>query len=283
MDYILEITIPTGNPSLEDHVRGLLFLSASTGDILLEDDWFHVISAFFDSVEDRAAFLEEITRFEGVEVRLVDQPRQDWLDLYQQSLEPMFIGRRFVVAPERSLIEGGSGRIPIVIPQERAFGTGSHETTALCLEMIESLDLEGRLCLDVGTGSGLLGIGMVQLGAARVVVCDNDVDTLSVVGRNLERNSIERGRFQQFVGSLDAIRGERFHVTAMNIIPEVILPMLPDAVRLLEPGGSLIVSGILVVRRDEVVAAAADQGLTLQREASRGEWWCGELRLQTRR
>ncbi len=283
MDYILEITIPSGNPPLEDHIRGLLFLSASTGDILIEDDWFHVISAFFDSVEDRAAFLAEISRVDGVELRLVDQPRQDWLELYQQSLEPMFIGKRFVVAPERSLIEEVGDRIAIVIPQERAFGTGSHETTALCLEMFESLDLDGKRCLDVGTGSGLLGIGMLLLGAERAVACDNDADTLSVVGRNLERNSIQRGKFQQFVGSLDAIREERFDVTAMNIIPEVILPMLPDAVRLLEAGGILIVSGILVVRRDEVVAAAAEQGLTLEREASRGEWWCGELRLRVRR
>lgn len=279
IDYILEITIPTGNPPLEEHVRGLLFLSASTGDILLEDDWFHVISAFFDSPEDRARFLEEIAVVEGLETRSVDQPRQDWLDLYQQTLEPMLIGRRFIVAPERRLLEGQPGdRIPIVIPQERAFGTGSHETTALCLEMLEAMDLAGRNCLDIGTGSALLAIAMVRLEAARVVACDNDVDTLGLVSRNLERNSISSDRLLHFVGSLEAIRGARFSLATMNIIPEVIIPLLPDAIRLLEEDAALIVSGILTTRREDVVAAARLHGLKLEREASRGEWWCGQLK-----
>src|SRR5205814_1150443 len=83
--------------------------------------------------------------------RKIDRDRVDWLELYQQSLHPLFIGKRFVVAPDASLIPGDSDRLALVIPQEQAFGTGPHETTSLCIELLESIDLRGYRAVDERT------------------------------------------------------------------------------------------------------------------------------------
>src|SRR5207302_3269687 len=132
-----------------------------------------MVTAYFDSAEDRDA-AAELLRGLG-EVRAIEKERVDWLDLYRQSLRPLFIGERFVVAPDASLIPPGTDRLALVVPQEQAFGTGSHETTSLCIEILESMELAGSRGLDVGAGSGILALAMIRLGAAKAIAFDNDV------------------------------------------------------------------------------------------------------------
>lgn len=197
-----------------------------------------------------------------------DRPRVDWLQRYEQSLEPIFIGERFVVAPDRALIPEDTDRIAIVVPQEQAFGTGSHETTTLCLEMLERMDLRGKRGLDIGSGSGILAIAMQKLGAAKVVAFDNDLDAYGPLRENRMRNSAD---LSIFIGGIEALRGGVFDVVTMNIVPEVILPLLPEVRRHVR--GDLILSGILTTRRDDVVRAAG----TPVEERERGEWWAGRF------
>ena len=198
-----------------------------------------------------------------------DRPRVDWLERYEQSLQPLFIGRRFLVAPDRSLVPKTTDRTPIVVPQEQAFGTGSHETTTLCLEMLERLDLRGRRGLDVGSGSGILAIAMEKLGASAVVALDNDLDAYGPLRDNRIRNQAHYGIF---IGGIESLRGGVFDVVTMNIVPEVIVPLLPDVKRHVH--GDLILSGILTARRDDVVRVA---GKPVE-EAERGEWWAARYR-----
>jgi len=103
----------------------------------------------------------------------------------------MRIGESFIVAPDARLIPAGERRHPIIVPQEQAFGTGSHETTSLCIEMLEGLDIRGRRGLDIGTGSGILAIAMLRLGAAKVIAFDNDVDAYGPLRDNQIRYSDE--------------------------------------------------------------------------------------------
>jgi len=163
--------------------------------------------------------------------------------------------------------------LPIVVPQEQAFGTGSHETTALCIELLESIDIAGKRGLDIGTGSGILAIAMHHLGAAKVIAFDNDRDAYAAMRDNRMRNGVDESKMPMFIGGIESLRGGTFDVVTMNIIPEVIIPLLPEVVR--HVGRALILSGILVVKRDEVVLAARENGLTLVTERSRGEWWAG--------
>jgi ribosomal protein L11 methyltransferase len=265
IDFILEIEFE--DPADEEVIQSRLFLSASTGSTSTANSVF----AYFDSPEDREAAAQQLAEFE---LHTHDRERVDWLEKYQQSLEPLFIGDRFVVVPDASLLPNDD-RLTIIVPQEQAFGTGSHETTSLCIEILESLRLEGARGLDVGAGSGILALAMHRLGATKAIAFDNDTDAYGALRDNRIRNSVPDAAMPLFIGSVEALRGGAFDVITMNIIPEVILPLLGDVVRRLGANARLILSGILLVKRDVVVIAAATHGLELQDERVRGDWWAG--------
>jgi ribosomal protein L11 methyltransferase len=275
-DFILEISFDARDAALEEIVQSRLYLTPSTGSSSIEINGTTTISAYFDSAGDRDAAAQEMTDVEGIEIHAADRDRVDWLERYQQSLEPLFIGERFVVAPDAALIPSDTSRHTLIVPQEQAFGTGSHETTSLCIEILETLDVAGKRGLDVGSGSGILALAMCRLGAEQAIAFDNDVDAFAALRDNRARNGVDDERMPVFIGSIEALRGEVFDIVTMNIIPEVIIPLLGEV----KPhvGGSLILSGILVVKRDDVVRACAGHGLVLSEERSKGEWWVGGFR-----
>ena len=259
-DYILQISF---DPELEDVVQGRLFLTRSTGSVSIQPG---VISAYFETVADRDA---AAAMFAGMNVRREERPHVDWLQLYQQSLQPLVIGRSFVIAPDATLIPAVEKHV-LVIPQEQAFGTGSHESTALCIELLEEIEVQGKRALDVGSGTGILALAMLRLGAARVTACDNDLDAFRPLRENARRNGAQ---LPIFIGSVGALRGGRFEIITMNILPEVIVRLLPEVMGHL--AGVIIVSGILVVQRQYVVDACTRHGLRLIHEHDKGEWWAG--------
>jgi len=268
IDYLLEITFD--DSAGEELIQSRLFLTASTGSTSSEDS----IVAYFDSPADRDAAAQLLGDFE---LRAFERERVDWLVLYQQSLEPIFIGERFVVAPDSALLPDDPGLLAIVVPQEQAFGTGSHETTALCITLLESIAFDEVRGLDVGSGSGILAMAMIRLGAKKVIAFDNDPDAYGALRDNRIRNAVPESAMPLFIGSIEALRGGAFDVITMNIIPEVIVPILGDVVSRMARGAKLILSGILLVKRDDVIAAARKHGLELTRETNRGEWWAGEF------
>jgi ribosomal protein L11 methyltransferase len=275
LDFILEITCP---PELEDEVQARLFPSACTGSSSEVKPEAVIISAYFESAPDRAAAVEALDVLK-VRIRTLERGREDWLLHYQQSLKALEIGRRFVVAPDSSLIKT-TDRLPIIIPQEHAFGTGSHETTALCLEMLENSGISGATALDAGSGSGVLAIAMHLLGARRVVAFDNDPEALPVLRTNLERNSCANGDVLSYCGTLDALGPSlKADAVVMNILPEVILPMLAPLKTFLHRGSMVILSGVLIERSAEVTGAALREGYQPTHEKTKGEWWCGAFRL----
>lgn len=275
-DFILEISFDSRDAALEEIVQSRLYLTPSTGSSSIEINGTATISAYFDTARDRDAAAQEMADVEGVELHAADRERVDWLERYQQSLEPLFIGERFVVAPDAALIPRDATRHALVVPQEQAFGTGSHETTSLCIEILETLDVAGKRGLDVGSGSGILALAMCRLGAERVIAFDNDVDAFAALRDNRVRNGVDDERMPLFIGSIEALRGGVFDIVTMNIIPEVIIPLLGEVGP--HVGGSLILSGILVVKRDDVVLACAGHGLVLAEERAKGEWWAGRFR-----
>jgi ribosomal protein L11 methyltransferase len=275
-DYILAISFDAADAALEELIGSKLYLTASTGSTSRDVNGTATIEAYFDSPEDRDVAALQFADL-AVELHVTERERVDWLEHYQQSLEPIVIGERFIVAPDAALIDDADRRMRIVVPQEQAFGTGSHETTALCIELLEGLDLAAKRGLDVGSGSGILAIAMLRLGATRAIAFDNDPDAYGALRDNRIRNEVRDQAMPLFIGSVEAMRAGTFDVITMNIIPEVIIPLLGDVVPRLADGAALILSGILNVRRDDVLAAAAPYGLTLRRERSRGEWWAGEL------
>lgn len=277
-DFILEVSFVANDAALDDLVQSRLYLTASTGSSSIEANGTITVSGYFDSAEARNDAEHQLADVEGIEMHASDRERVDWLDRYKQSLEPLFIGQQFVVAPDPALIPANTTRHTLVVPQEQAFGTGSHETTSLCIEMLETLDLSGKHGLDVGAGSGILALAMCRLGAELVIAFDNDIDAFAALRDNRIRNEVETSRMPIFIGGVDAVRGGLFDVITMNIIPEVITPLLAEVKR--HAGGSLILSGILVVKRDDVIRACAAQSLALVEERAKGEWWAGRFTLR---
>lgn len=277
-DFILDISFDARDNAIDELVQSRLYLTPSTGSSSSETNGTTTISAYFDDAGHRDETARELAGIAGIELHADDRDRIDWLDRYQQSLEPLYIGERFIVAPDASLIPRDTKRHTLVVPQEQAFGTGSHETTSLCIEILETLDVAGKRGLDIGAGSGILALAMCRLGAGHVIAFDNDVDAFAALRDNRVRNGIDAARMPIFIGGLEVLRGGAFDLVTMNIIPEVIIPLLGDVrphVR-----GSLILSGILVIKRDVVVRACAEHGLEIAEERTKGEWWAGRFKLR---
>ncbi len=275
LDHILELSLDSRDAMLEELVQSRLYLTATTGSTSADVNGTTTIAAYFDSPEERDAARESFRDLDGIELHATSRERVDWLELYQQSLQPLFIGARFVVVPDASLLPSDSDRFTLIVPQEQAFGTGSHETTWLCIEILETLSLAGARGLDVGAGSGILALAMHRLGARKVLAFDNDNDAYGALRDNRLRNGVPESAMPLFIGGVDALRGGTFDVVTMNIIPEVIIPLLGDIVARLAPGARLILSGILAVKRDDVVAAARTHRLGIVSERMKGEWWAG--------
>jgi ribosomal protein L11 methyltransferase len=277
-DFILDISFDARDAALEEIVQSRLYLTPSTGSSSAEANGTTTISAYFEDADQRDNAARALGDIAGIELHADDRERIDWLDRYQQSLEPLFIGEHFIVAPDASLIPRETTRHALVVPQEQAFGTGSHETTSLCIEILETLDVAGKRGLDVGAGSGILALAMCRLGADHVIAFDNDVDTFAALRDNRVRNGIDDARMPIFIGGLEALLGGTFEIVTMNIIPEVIIPLIGEVKR--HVGGSLILSGILVIKRDDVVRACAERGLEIVEERTKGEWWAGRFKLR---
>lgn len=265
-DFVLEISY-AADPELDEQVQSELFLSQSTGSSSFDRDGETIVSAYFDSQDARAAAMESL-RALRVRLRADDRAHVDWLERYQQSLQPILIGQRFIVAPDARLITD-SNRLRIIVPQEQAFGTGSHETTSLCIEMLESIDMRGQRGLDIGAGSGILAIAMLRLGASHVVAFDNDVDAYGPLRENAQRNDV---KFATFIGSVEALRAGMFDIITMNILPDVIIALIDEVMP--HAAGEILLSGILTERRDDVIRAVPAQ---LKEERTKGEWWCGRF------
>jgi ribosomal protein L11 methyltransferase len=277
-DFILDISFDARDTVLEELVQSRLYLTPSTGSSSSEANGTTTICAYFDDADQRDEAARELGDVAGIDLHADDRERIDWLDRYQQSLEPLYIGEHFIVAPDASLIPSDTTRHALVVPQEQAFGTGSHETTSLCIEILETLDVAGKRGLDIGAGSGILALAMCRLGADHVIAFDNDVDAFAALRDNRVRNGVDNARMPIFIGGLEALRGGAFDIVTMNIIPEVIIPLLGDVTK--HVAGSLILSGILIIKRHDVVRACAEHGLEIVEERMKGEWWAGRFKLR---
>ena len=209
------------------------------------------------------------------EVRIEDSGRienQPWHRECEEAFPPLEVGGRFVVLAPWHRGKEPAGRIPLVVKPGSAFGTGYHESTQIVLELLETRVKPGDSVVDVGTGSGILALGALKLGAASVVARDLDGAVLSEVEENLDLNDL-RGAVRLEEGDLlGGFEGPVDLLTA-NIILEPLLQLLPDVRRVLRPGGWALFSGLLGTERQVFLEALEHAGLVFAEDRSRGEWW----------
>lgn len=204
----------------------------------------------------------------------------DWLAAYRARVVPFAVGRRLWIDPREpgqgEEVAPDAGRLPLLLPARAAFGTGSHESTRLVLELMEEMEWAGRTVLDVGTGTGVLSLAALLFGAASATAFDVDPASPIHARDNRRLNGLAP---RLFAGRLAALRpGLRFEVALVNVIPEEIAAELPDLLALLAPGAEAVFSGILSVKGDEVLAQLAGLGLTETGRREDGEWVAFRMR-----
>ena len=200
------------------------------------------------------------------EILPIDVRDEEWARRSQASLTAIRIGR-MVVAPPWDEAEHGAA-IRIVIDPSTGFGTGHHETTRLCLALLQDIAIEGRRAIDVGTGSGVLAIAAAMLGAARVLAFDDDPEALRNAEDNVARNGVEHAVSLRVADLASVAVGPAEIVTA-NLTGGVLERYAPRLRALAAPNGALIVSGFSAAEADAVARAL---GEAVERRVSEGDW-----------
>jgi ribosomal protein L11 methyltransferase len=201
---------------------------------------------------------------------------EDWGAAWMAYFTPIEVAGTFEIVPPWLADKDTAGRRPIVIEPKMAFGTGHHASTALCLTAFAELFATGRLrpgqrFLDLGTGSGILGIGLCRLGLAGVGL-DIDPQAVWCAAENVQRNTVADG-MSLAVGGVGCLQGAaRFDVVAANILAAPLTAMAGSLTRHLVPGGVLVLSGILTTQAADVAAAYQATGLPAPTVRESGEW-----------
>ncbi len=191
-----------------------------------------------------------------------------WRDAWRAHFKPTRIGARLVVRPSWEPFEAAPSDVVLTIDPGRAFGTGTHETTRLVLTEIDARVHGGETVLDVGAGTGILAVAALLFGAASARCIDNDADTVGVVVETAERNEVA-ARLEANTTPVEELSGT-YDLVLANIEARVLIPLAGALAARVAPGGTLVLSGILVGQEDEVLAAYP----TLRCEARpvMGEW-----------
>ena len=214
--------------------------------------------------------------------RLVVEERveaADWLAGWRASATPISIGERLWVdprEPDAPAVDAPSGRLALRIPARTAFGTGSHASTSLALRLLERLPLARAAVLDVGTGSGILTLAALALGARRAIGFDLDVAAALLAGQHARLNESRRAAF--WAGGAESLADRaRFDVVLANALPHELRPIDAEVARAVAPGGRLVVSGMLGTEADTALARWVALGLVAVDRLEDGEWAAASL------
>jgi ribosomal protein L11 methyltransferase len=218
--------------------------------------------------------------FPGVRLMEVEAfEDEDWLAKSREGFGAFAVGERFHVRPLWDEMPGPGDRIDLVVNPGLAFGTGGHETTRLCMELLEKLSLEGRLkgpVLDIGAGTGILSLAAFLLGGRGLMAFDSDPDCGPAMVELIELNThlLKDARpYESFIGTLDHPRvAGPYSGLLANILLETIQELLPRMEAVAAPGGWLIASGILAERTDEALLSLVAHGFKPEKVLREGEW-----------
>ena len=201
---------------------------------------------------------------EGVE-------QEDWQNAWKKYYHAMEIGARLAIVPGWE--DYDTDRIRITMDPGMAFGTGTHETTSLCLETLDELVRGGERVLDIGTGSGILAIAALKLGAAEAEGVDIDPMCVRTAGENAARNGVTE-HFQVLVGDLSEKASGVYDLITANIVAAAILSLAPHVPALMKPDARFIASGIIDTRKEEVLTGLKACGLEPVEIKEKRGWVC---------
>ncbi len=228
--------------------------------------------AKLDTIKSRVEKLEEfgLNKGKGV-VTAKEVYEEDWANAWKKYYKPVKVGDRVVIKPTWEEYEAEAGDVIVQLDPGMAFGTGTHETTVMCIKLLEKYVKNGSTVFDVGCGSGILGIAAAKLNAERVVCVDIDELSCKISRENAEMNKV-KNKVDVRCGNLLDVVSEKADVIIANIIADIIISFSDDAMNFLNNGGIFISSGIIRDRRDDVLKKLGEVGFKVLEVLSIGEW-----------
>ena len=255
-----------------------------------EDDGVAYISFYLEPEDDQAEMLRKVQegldeiRSWGVDVgeatiTASETEDKDWINNWKEFFHQFYVDDILIKPSWEEVSPTDRDKLLIQIDPGTAFGTGMHETTQLCIRQLRKYLTPETVLLDVGTGSGILSIISLKLGAKRAVGTDLDPCALEAVKENIEVNGIDPASFEMMIGNIiteqevqDRVGYGCYDIVVANILAEVLVPLTPVILARLKPGGIYITSGIIDDKEELVVQTVKDCGLTVLEVTHQGEW-----------
>ncbi len=221
---------------------------------------------------------DEQSEFGRLECELKNIREQDWANNWKQYFKPLCVGEKLLIKPSWESVSENETRRILEIDPAASFGTGQHNTTQLCLELLEQNISQGDSLLDLGCGSGILSIAAILLGAQRATAVDIDENSVKIAAENAQKNNIPSGSYTALAGNIITDKalaekiGTGFDVVCANIVADVLIAMSGLFAGFLKKGGKLVVSGIIEPRRDEVLEKIQASGFELVQTRQKDDW-----------
>ncbi len=302
----LEITIETAAAGIEE--TAALLTAGGFADLVLEDQgefetFLDENRAYWDYIdEDLQQKLQGLSRIKlyledtdaagmarlqalleknGLTMQVQTMPEVDWEESWKENYPPQPVGRRLVVVPYWLAEQDQGGRLPVVLDPGLTFGTGAHPSTQMVMEVMEETVTPGTACLDLGSGSGILSICALRLGAKTAVGVDIDPKAEDIARQNAGFNGFASPAFTALTGNvtadrklMDRLSKDAYDLVLVNIVADVIIGLAPVLPRFLGPDSLLICSGILDTRLPDVLDALARADLTVTEIKEKEDWRC---------
>lgn len=224
------------------------------------------------------AAMDEEKVFGRLAVELANVREEDWANNWKQYFKPLTVGDKLVIKPSWEEYSGNDDRTILEIDPASSFGTGQHNTTQLCLELLETNLNENDRVLDIGCGSGILSIAAILLGAKDACAVDIDLNSVKIARENAEKNNIPAEKYTAYDGNIindEALRekiGGGYELITANIVADVLIAMSPIFGSFMVPHGRIIISGIIIERCDEVMEAMKNNGFIRTELRESGGW-----------
>ena len=232
-----------------------------------------IIKVYFSAIEiEKVNKIRKELDIQGIISEIREFEDEDWMNNWKKFYKPLEIGNNIVIKPSWEEYENSNNKIIIEIDPGMAFGTGTHETTSLCLETLEEHIKKDDVVFDIGCGSGILGIAAIKLGAKKSVLVDIDDKCIEVSKINSKLNNVEDKTIIYKGNLLDVVKGEA-DIIVSNIIAEIIVTMIVDLKKHLKNNGIFIASGIIKEKLELVKNSLIENNFEIM-EIKELNGWC---------